>query len=63
MNHYTLANYKLADLTTVDSYASALRYLNKKQAEKDNRKELALIPWVIAMFAVWTIVYSLYYGF
>lgn len=42
---------------------AAIAYLKKKEEEKDARKPLALIPWVIGMLAMWTIVFALYYGY
>ena len=50
------------DLSTPESYRAALKYLDKKRQEKENRRELALIPWVVGMMAVWGIFYFMYFG-
>ena len=42
---------------------AALKYLDKKREERDNRRELALIPWVVGMIAVWGIFYFMYFGY
>ena len=44
-------------------YAAALKYLQKKQEERDNRRELFLIPIVVGMLLVWALVAGLYYAF
>ena len=49
-----------SNLTTWESLKAAIRYLDKKQEERDNRMELALIPWVVGAFAVNAIVFALF---
>jgi len=51
------------DLSTPESFLGAVKYLSKKRQEKDNRRELALIPWVVGMIAVWGIFYFMYFGY
>ena len=42
---------------------AAIKYLKKKQEEKDNLRELALIPWVIGILATFSIFCFLFYGY
>ena len=51
------------DLSTPESFLGAIKYLSKKQQEKDIRRELALIPWVVGMMVVWGIFYFMYFGY
>ena len=51
------------DLSTPESFLGAVKYLSKKQQEKDIRRELALIPWVVGIMAVWGIFYFMYFGY
>ncbi len=51
------------DLSTPESFLGAMKYLDKKREEKENRRELALIPWVVGMIAVWGIFYFMYFGY
>ena len=51
------------DLSTPESLLSAVEYLDRKRQEKENCRELAVIPWVVGMIAVWGIFYFMYFGY